>query len=135
VLLARALAQAAEVRTQDSAASHDSPLPQRPRHDGCVMLLDEPVSAMDPRHVHQTMALLRQRTALGLTALVVLHDLNLAARYADELWLMHAGRMVKAGTWRDVLDPDVLGPVYEVRFENLAAPGQRPLLRVEPLDG
>ncbi len=129
VLLARAFAQAAD------PWPGQSPAPDGPRHDGCVMLLDEPVSAMDPRHVHHTMALLRRRATMGLTALIVLHDLNLAARYGDELWLLHAGRLVKAGNWREVLDPDVLGPVYEVRFENLAGSGQRPILRVEPLDG
>lgn len=133
VLLARALAQAAGCWSDETlAVAWDI---AGPRHDGAVMLLDEPVSAMDPRHVHQSMALLRRAAARGLSALMVLHDLNLAARYADELWLLHAGRLVKAGSCRDVLDPAVLGPVYEVRFENLAGPDQRPLLRVEPLDG
>jgi iron complex transport system ATP-binding protein len=129
VLLARALAQASGRWPSEAGAGSG------PRHDGCVMLLDEPVSAMDPRHVHQTMALLRRRVDQGLSVLVVLHDLNLAARYGDELWLLHEGRLIRAGSWRDVLDPDVLNPVYAVRFENLAGPGQRPMLRVEPLDG
>jgi len=61
VLIARALAQASG--------------------SGKVMLLDEPVSAMDPLHAHRVMQLLAQRAAQGLSVLIVLHDLNLAARY------------------------------------------------------
>lgn len=132
VLLARALAQAADTDPAQGNTAPDHAMD--PLHTGRVMLLDEPVSAMDPRHVHQTMRLLHERTRRGLAALVVLHDLNLAARYADAVWLLHEGRLAAAGAWERVLTASMLEPVYDVRFENLAADGERPLFRIEPLD-
>lgn len=99
VLLARALAQV-----------YGPALRQK------VMLLDEPVSAMDLWHVHQTLRLLRELTQQGLSALVVLHDLNLAARYADDIWLMTCGGFAAVGPWQDVLRPEVLEPVYRMKL-------------------
>lgn len=111
---------------------------------GRVMLLDEPASGMDLWHVHQTMRLLTRLAhedyeggidggadgasgALGagdrLGVLVVMHDVNLAARYADDVWLMDGGRLVKAGPWHEVLRPEVLEPVYGVRFTPMRRPG------------
>lgn len=115
VLLARALAQ-----------STDS---------GIAMLLDEPVSAMDLWHVHRSMMLLRQFAQRGLAVLVVLHDLNLAARYADDVWLVHEGQMAAAGEWAEVLRPPVLEPIYRVGMKVLrASERDRPVFIVEPRD-
>ncbi len=83
---------------------------------GRAMLLDEPVSSMDLWHAHRTMQRLVQWTRGGPAALVVLHDLNLAARYADDVWLMDRGRLVAAGDWSAVMRPAVLEPVYRVRL-------------------
>jgi iron complex transport system ATP-binding protein len=96
VLLARALAQSGG--------------------EGQMMLLDEPLSAMDLLHVHRSMEILRRRAGEGLCVVVVLHDLNLAARYADEVWLMDAGRIAAAGPWDHVMRSEVLEPVYGVRL-------------------
>jgi iron complex transport system ATP-binding protein len=114
VLLARALAQSAG--------------------GGRVMLLDEPVSAMDLWHIHQTMRLLVARSRRSLAILVVLHDLNLAARYADVVWLMDRGRMTAAGPWGQVLRPEILEPVYSVRLRPLHPDGDggRPVFLVDP---
>ncbi len=105
---------------------------------GRVMFLDEPASGMDLWHVHQTMRLLR-RLAHGdppgpacapacapLGVLVVLHDVNLAARYADDVWLMDDGRLVAAGPWQEVLLPKLLEPVYRVGFKTIQAPAGGP---------
>ena len=99
VLLARAMAQ-----------SHGQ---------GRVMLLDEPGSAMDLRHVHQMMQTLTQLAQSGLAVLVVVHDLNVAARYADDIWLMDQGKMVACGPWQTILEPEVLSPVYQMRLTKL----------------
>ena len=102
---------------------------------GKVMLLDEPVSAMDLWHVHTTMRRLIALRSGGLAVLVVLHDLNLAARYADDVWLLHEGRLAASGSWQQVLDPVVLEPVYGVALQTVAAqPGRRPLFIVDPED-
>jgi len=99
-----------------------------------VMLLDEPGSAMDLWHVHQMMGMLAGFARRGLAVLIVLHDLNLAARYADEVWLMQRGKLVASGTWNEVLRPDVLEPVYRVSLTAVASPGNagRPVFVAEP---
>lgn len=101
---------------------------------GRYMLLDEPGSAMDLWHTHRTMQLLR-RLALSegasLGVMVVLHDLNLAGRYADEIWLMHEGRLVAKGPWEQVLRPEILEPVYQVKLTSLSSgEHQRPIFDV-----
>ncbi len=103
VLLARAMAQASGA--------------------GRVMLLDEPGSAMDLWHAHRTMQRLRHLAAGGLAVLVVVHDLNLAAQYADEVWLLHEGQLVKVGPWDQVLHAEILQPVYRVAMTPLKRPG------------
>jgi iron complex transport system ATP-binding protein len=87
--------------------------------EGRIVLLDEPVSAMDLAHVHRTMQGLREMAGRGLTLIVVIHDLNLAARYADDIWLMDRGKMVAADRWAKVLQPDVLESVYRVRIRRI----------------
>jgi len=120
VLLARAIAQAAD---------HVRPAASPGRG---VMLLDEPVSMMDLRHVHQTMTILRELADAGLAVMVVLHDLNLASRYADEVWLLHEGRVAAAGPWEQVLQPQVLEPIYRVKLESRIFPGSdRPVFVAE----
>ena len=115
VLLARALAQA--------------------RGAGRLMLLDEPVSAMDLFHIHHTMRLLVAQARSGLAVLIVLHDLNLAARYADVVWLMDDGHLVAAGAWNQVLRPEVLEPVYRVHLRALAGqPDRRPVFLIDDPD-
>ena len=92
---------------------------------GQVMLLDEPVSAMDLWHVHHTLGLLRLLATQGLAVLVVLHDLNMAARYADCVWLIHQGKLVAMGSWEDVLRPHVLEPVYRVSIQPILSDQSR----------
>jgi len=93
---------------------------------GRVMLLDEPAAGMDLWHVHQTMRHLRHLAGEGLAVLVVMHDVNLAAGYADDVWLMDKGGLVKAGPWDTVLLPKLLEPVYGVRFTPMSPPVQAP---------
>ncbi len=58
-----------------------------------------------------------------MTVMVVLHDLNLAARYADEVWLLDEGRLMASGSWQRVLVPEVLEPVYRVKLKALTVAG------------
>ncbi len=70
------------------------------------LLLDEPLSAQDLGRQHQIMHFVRELAGEGVGVLVVVHDLNLAARYSDELLLLHRGRTLASGTPREVLTPD-----------------------------
>ncbi|HEY8352488.1 MAG TPA: ABC transporter ATP-binding protein [Sphingomonadales bacterium] len=80
-----------------------------------VLLADEPVAALDPRHALSTMELFADLAARGRTIVLVLHDLGLAARFCGRLLLMDRGRMAAAGAPRSVLAPDLLAAVYGVR--------------------
>jgi len=95
-----------------------------PDMTGKVLLADEPVSAMDPRHAQQALDLIRARTRSGLAAVVVLHDLTLARRYADRgLVLDEQGRVAASGTASETLNPEVLGEVFGMPFVEVMVEG------------
>lgn len=78
------------------------------------LLLDEPTNHLDIGYQHQILALVR---SLGITAVVVLHDLNLAARYCDRLMLLDQGQVRASGSAAEVLRPEVIEPVYRVAVD------------------
>jgi iron complex transport system ATP-binding protein len=98
VLLARALAQ-----------------------DPRVLLLDEPTAHLDLRHRVSVAALVRELVREGRSALVVSHDLGLAARSGDRIALLHRGELHAVGTPREVLTPAHLRATFEVETEILTA--------------
>lgn len=80
-----------------------------------VLLLDEPTSALDLRHQLELLGLVRGRCReRGLIALAALHDLNLAARFADRVVVVHDGRAVAQGPAEAVLTSAMLAEVYGV---------------------
>ena len=83
-------------------------LAQRPR----ALVLDEPTAALDIAHEMAIFELLRELCAGGMTALVVTHHLNLAARYADALVLLHEGRVAAHGPPEAVLERERVERVY-----------------------
>ncbi len=83
-----------------------------PGEGGQTLLLDEPTSMLDPLHQHSSLQAVREFADRGGTVLVILHDLNLAARYCDRLMLLKAGRPHALGTPDTVLVPDVLKAVF-----------------------
>lgn len=81
-----------------------------------IMLLDEPTSALDLRHQIELLQIIRQEVAgTDRLALVAIHDLNLAARFCDELVVMKNGRVLAQDEPVAVLTPDLLEEVYGVR--------------------
>ena len=91
VLLAKALAQ-------------DTPL----------IILDEPISALDIYFQLQVLSLLKRLSEKGKTIMMVLHDLNLAARYCTKLLLLKKGKVTLFGTPEEVLQEDILQQTYGV---------------------
>ncbi|MEU6497767.1 heme ABC transporter ATP-binding protein [Streptomyces sp. NPDC046984] len=87
-----------------------------------VLLLDEPTAALDLRHQEQLMQTARERANSGQAVLAVLHDLQLAAAYADEIAVLHAGRLVERGTPTAVLTEPLLEEVYQLPIEVLHHP-------------
>ena len=89
------------------------------------LLLDEPTNHLDIRYQHEVLDLV---ATLPASVVVVLHDLNLAARYCDHVVLLEAGRVVAQGTPDEVLVPAVLEPVYEVEVRRVDLDGELHLL-------
>ncbi len=80
-----------------------------------LLLLDEPTVHLDLRHQVDVMELLRDLASLeGITILAVLHDLSLAAHFAERVLLLDRGRLVADGPPRDVLSPSRVRAVYGV---------------------
>ncbi len=79
-----------------------------------LIVADEPVASLDPRHQLRVLDLLARFVAGGGGALVVLHDLALAARYATRLVWMADGRIVADGTVADTLTVERIAEVYGV---------------------
>ncbi|OYW62907.1 MAG: ABC transporter [Bosea sp. 12-68-7] len=97
-----------------------------------LLLLDEPISALDIRHQLEVMEIvLRMTKSRGLTTLVILHDLNIAARFADAVMVMRQGRVVCSGRPGDVIDASMVAAVFGVEAALSSAPDGR--LIVTPL--
>ncbi|MGI9649390.1 MAG: heme ABC transporter ATP-binding protein [Acidimicrobiia bacterium] len=97
-----------------------------------VILLDEPTATLDIRHQERTMTLLRESAAGGTAVVAVLHDLNLAAAYADRLILLADGSVAAAGTPAEVLEASLLSATYRQRMRVMDHPHRDcPLVVVE----
>ncbi|MGN6273600.1 MAG: ABC transporter ATP-binding protein [Protaetiibacter sp.] len=88
-----------------------------------ILLLDEPTTFLDVAHQIEVLDLLAElgRTR-GTTIVMVLHDLNLAARYADELVAMREGRIVASGPPSHVLDAELVERVFGIRSHVMVDP-------------
>jgi iron complex transport system ATP-binding protein len=79
-----------------------------------ILLADEPTGSLDPRHQLVVMELLARAAHDGGTVLAVVHDLALAARFADRIVVMDRGRLIADGAPRDVLTPQRIAEVFGV---------------------
>ena len=91
--------------------------------DPGTMLLDEPTTYLDIAHQVEVLDLLAELNAeRGTTVVMVLHDLNLAARYADHLVVMAEGRILRAGTPAEVLDADCVREAFGIESRVIVDP-------------
>jgi len=93
-----------------------------------ILLLDEPTAFLDLRHRIDLLAAVRARVDRGGAALVVSHDLGLAARVCDRLVLLAHGRVVAVGQPAEVLEPAVLERVFGIEADIVRAPDGSPLV-------
>jgi iron complex transport system ATP-binding protein len=77
-----------------------------------LLLLDEPTGSLDLRHQEVVMNTLRGLAGAGVAIVAVLHDVNLAARFADRIMILNDGSVEAIGTPNEVLTPEVLRSVY-----------------------
>jgi iron complex transport system ATP-binding protein len=90
-----------------------------------LLVLDEPLSGMDPAHVRRAMSILLDLAAGGATVIIAMHDITLAAGVADEAWVLRDGRVHAAGDVEDVLTPERLEAVFDAPFDWHACDGRR----------
>lgn len=88
------------------------------------LLLDEPISALDVAHQVEVLALVhRLSRERGLGVVVVLHDVNMAARFCDEILALHGGRLIACGTPGTIMTPANLEAIYGLPMGVLPHPG------------
>ncbi|MDO4462138.1 MAG: ABC transporter ATP-binding protein [Bacteroidia bacterium] len=88
--------------------------------DTPIMLLDEPTANLDIRHQEEIMRLLQQEVAQGKTVVVVMHDINLAARYAEYVIMLKEGIVFKDGNAKDILNSQYLSELYQINFTKIS---------------
>ena len=88
-----------------------------------ILLLDEPTNHLDIAHQRQILDMVRKEAMeCGLTVVMVLHDMNLASLYCDELLLMESGQMRALGAPHEVLIASQIEEVYQARVTTYAHP-------------
>lgn len=92
-----------------------------------TLLLDEPLNNLDLNHQLEIMQLLSSLHSQGRTIAIVLHDLNMAAQYCDDLLLLDQGRQAARGPAEAVLDPAIIMEVFRVRT-TVHRHGRRPYI-------
>jgi iron complex transport system ATP-binding protein len=85
------------------------------------LLLDEPIAGLDLAHQHVALASARRRARRGAGVLAVLHDLTMAAQYADRVAILDRGSLAALGPVDQVLEPEILSRIFATRILRLQA--------------
>lgn len=94
--------------------------------DTDYILLDEPLNNLDMKHSVQIMQVLRQLVEkLGKTVVIVIHDINFASCYADNIITMQQGKLIAEGTVDNIMRTDVLADIYDMHIPIQQINGQR----------
>lgn len=89
-------------------------LAQRPE----VLLLDEPTTYLDISHQHEVLELVRElNQEMGMTVLMVLHDLNQASRYSDQIIVMQSGEKMMHGSPSEVMRTEMISSVFQMEAD------------------
>lgn len=89
-----------------------------------ILLLDEPTSALDIRHQHTTLQLARELAVQGATVVAVLHDLNLAAQYADRIVILNEGGIAANASPQEALNKKTIETVYHHNVDIIKHPSK-----------
>lgn len=96
--------------------------------DTDVVLLDEPTAALDLHHQDRVMGVVRELARRGRAVIVVVHDLSIAAAYADRVGVLVDGELTALGNVSEVITPEVIGEAYGVAVDVIKAPDGTPLV-------
>lgn len=93
-----------------------------------ALLLDEPTSSLDIAHQLLILDAAREEARTGIAVLIVLHDFNLAARYADRIGLMWNGRLAALGSPEEIIDSGVLSQPFACGLQTNTVPSKGPFV-------
>lgn len=97
-------------------------LAQRPK----IMLLDEPTTYLDISHQHEVLELVSELNRdMGMTVVMVLHDLNQAARYSEKMVVVQSGKLAVTGQPDEVMTPQMIRDIYAMKAEVQYVSGER----------
>lgn len=100
-----------------------------------VILVDEPVAALDPRHELVVLGVLKAQAAAGALVVAIMHNLTLAARFADEVVLLDRGEVQAHGVPDEVFTPDRLAASFGIAAHIMRETGGLVIVAERPLDG
>lgn len=92
--------------------------PSSPR----ILLLDEPTASLDPTYQHLCLMQARRLADEGVCVVAILHDLNLAARYADHIVFLKEGRLAASGPMAEMMQEKILEDVFSVHVRTIRDP-------------
>ena len=99
-----------------------------------VLLLDEPTSNLDIRHQLEVMDIIKNIVIeKEISAIMAIHDLNLASRYADRIVMMHSGEIFSAGDPESALTPENIESVYGVEVKVSNHDGRPYIVPIRPV--
>ncbi len=81
------------------------------------MLLDEPTANLDLYFEIKLMEIIKKKAVNNVGVFLILHDLNLAAKFSDKIALINKGKIVSYGTPREVLKPNILEEIYNLKMD------------------
>lgn len=96
-------------------------------NESCYLLLDEPTANLDLKHQHELLRLLKRKIQNSYCVVMILHDINLALQYADNVVLMKEGEVVETGSINDVISENTLNTIFSVQgiLKNVEDGGKR----------
>ena len=98
-----------------------------------VLLADEPLAGLDPRHAMDGIARLRASADAGKLVIAAIHDIVLAARHATHIAMMHEGKLIAFGATATTLTPSLLAHAFDVRAEVSRAGTPAAMVDVSPM--
>jgi iron complex transport system ATP-binding protein len=90
--------------------------------DPRLLLLDEPTSSLDPGHQQQLMQAIRSFSDQGVAVVIVMHDVSMAACYADYLLALDAGNVAALGSVEEVVTADLMQQIFKAKLEVIQHP-------------
>lgn len=87
-----------------------------------ILLMDEPIANLDPEHQQAAMKSAKCRAEQGATVFLVLHDFNLAANYADQLYIINHGQITASGTANEIFQKEIIQENFKVNTEIISHP-------------